>query len=69
MNASPLDNLQVAHRAIQAACHFNLQLCSNGYGCDNMENFNEIVEEMAAIAERMPGLDVAGIVDFYELHN
>lgn len=68
MNASPLDNLQIAHRAIQAACRFNLDMCANGYGCDSMYTFNDLVEGMAQIAEQMPDLDIAGIVEFYELH-
>ena len=69
MKQNPLDNLAIAYRAIQAASTFNLALIANGYGCDNLDQFNEMVEEMAAIAEAMPDLDAAGIVEFYELHN
>jgi len=66
---NPMENLQTAYVAIQAACTWNLTLIDNGYGCDQIETFNEIVTEMAAIVEAMPELDIDGVIEFFCLHN
>jgi hypothetical protein len=59
---------QIAYRAIDAACQFNTKLTRNGYGSDSIELLNELIEEMAAIVEAFPDLDVAGVIEFYEIH-
>ena len=64
-----MENLATAYTAIQAACTWNLKLTENGYGCDQLDTFNEIVTEMAAIVEAMPELDIDGVIEFYSLHN
>ena len=69
MNQSPLDDLSVAYRALQAACSFNTTLCANGYGCDQLDAFNQLAEEMGVIAAEYPEMDIQGIIEFYELHN
>lgn len=63
-----MNNLQVAYRAISAACVYNLDLDKNGYGCDSIDMFNGLVEELAAIAIQFPEMDTDGIIEFYELH-
>ena len=68
-NENPMNDLQTAYIAIQAACIWNLALVDNGYGCDQIETFNEIVTEMSAIVEAMPDLDIDGVIEFYNNHN
>ena len=68
-NENPMNDLQTAYVAIQAACIWNLALVDNGYGCDQIETFNEIVTEMSAIVEAMPDLDIDGVIEFYNNHN
>ena len=59
---------QIAYRAIDAACRFNTELTGNGYGCDSVELLNELITDMAAIVAAFPEMDVAGVIEFYELH-
>ena len=59
---------QIAYRAIDAACQFNTKLTDNGYGSDSIELLNELVQDMADIVTAFPDLDVAGVIEFYELH-
>jgi hypothetical protein len=68
-NENSMENLQTAYTAIQAACIWNLALIDNGYGCDQIETFNEIVTEMAAIVEANPELDIDGVLEFYNDNN
>jgi hypothetical protein len=65
---NPMENLEVAYRAISAACVYNLDQDKNGYGCDSIDMFNGLVEEFAAIAIQFPEMDTDGIIEFYELH-
>ena len=65
---APMTELQVSYRAIAAACVWNLTLVANGYGCDDVELFNDLVAEMAKIVKEMPHLDVDDVAEFYELH-
>ena len=67
-NENPMNNLQVTYRAISAACVYNLDLDKNGYGCDSIDMFNGLVEELSAIAIQFPDMDTDGIIEFYELH-
>ena len=64
-----MNDLQTAYVAIQAACVWNLALVDNGYGCDQIEVFSGLVDEMAAIVEAMPELDIDGVIEFYSTHN
>jgi hypothetical protein len=68
-NENPMNDLQTAYVAIQAACVWNLALIDNGYGCDQIEVFSGLVDEMAAIVEAMPELDIDGVIEFYSNHN
>ena len=68
-NENPMNDLQTAYVAIQAACIWNLALIDNGYGCDSVEVFNGLAEEMAAIVEANPELDIDGIIEFYNDNN
>jgi hypothetical protein len=60
-----MNEFQINYRAIQAACQFNLEIIKEGYGCDTMEIFTEIVEDMTAIVKAFPELDIEGIIEFY----
>ena len=64
-----MENLQTAYVAIQAACIWNLALIDNGYGCDQIDIFSGLVEEMAAIVEANPELDIDGVIEFYNDNN
>ena len=64
-----MNDLQTAYVAIQAACIWNLALIDNGYGCDQIEVFSGLVEEMAAIVEANPELDIDGVIEFYNDNN
>ena len=64
-----MNDLQTAYVAIQAACIWNLALIDNGYGCDQIDIFSGLVEEMAAIVEANPELDIDGVIEFYNDNN
>jgi hypothetical protein len=68
-NENPMNDLQTAYVAIQAACIWNLALIDNGYGCDQIDIFSGLVEEMAAIVEANPELDIDGVIEFYNDNN
>lgn len=64
-----MKELELGYRAIQAACTLNMELASNGYGCDSMDLFNSLVEEMSCIILAHPEMNTASVVEFYQLHN
>lgn len=63
-----MNDAQIAYRAIAAACRFNLKIMEQGYGCDSIELFNELAEDMAAIVTAFPEMDADDVIEFYELH-
>lgn len=63
-----MEDLQIAYRAISAACHLQVQLEGNGYGWYSVEEFNELLQEMAFIAEAFPEADTAEMIEFWQLH-
>lgn len=63
-----MNDSQIAYRAIDAACRFNTALTEQSYGCDSIELFNELVEDMAAIVVAFPDMDVYDVIEFYQHH-
>ena len=59
---------QIAYRAIDAACRFNTKITEQGYGSDSIELLCELIQDMTDIVVAFPDLDVAGVIEFYELH-
>ena len=59
-------SLATTSQAIEATCVLNLQLKSNGYGCDTIDSFQDIVAEFSYIFTRYPDFNITEAISYWE---